>query len=713
MFSKMKLWGSRKQPNRTSRRKCGLRFEPLESRQLLAVLVPNPIVSAGLVGNDLTISGSAPEIHVKITESGGVITVEGLTRDYLGTDGDVHTVQTDVNNSGTTSVTFTPASLRDLKIKLSGDDSILEVGDVSDPVLVGRDLVISMPASTTDANLAKAGIAGNSYLCIDVDSVTVGRNMTITTGAGSTSESAIIDITNDTIGSSAQKGVLTIKTNGSVPNLVGLSTTTITGDASVTTAAGDDLVSVVGADLTGRLTISTGAGDNSVLVTDNFTEVIDSSLQTFVTNNPVFGDELDGELVNECVATLANDLNIAASLATTSVTAQNLNIYTLGGNDLIDVHDAIITGGNIVISAGAGTNVIAVTETTVATATNSSTVGNCTITSGAGDDLVILVSLDVSSRLYVNTGSGNDVILATPDIGSGVVDSALTDFVACHPGVFFDPSDPSSGGLDIENLRTEIRDIIDECGFMATKADFVTKDLDGENAVIDIALSNVLLDMTVTMGNGDDLLALSQMKVGHDATLKVGQGDNTIVVVGLGGRDADDTTCGAPTAEMNSFLVTTGNGDNTVVISLDWMGEPGYALGDYGIDAAFQGFIPPNPLTFLNAINTELDFAAQAMLDNSVNPYSVDAHKVQVTTGSGADRVTLSDIFISPSTTDRLYASLGAGDDILFFYDNNWDGFANLNGGADEDTLDLHRGGNTENNITVINFENVIPELFI
>jgi large repetitive protein len=718
MFRKMSFWGAskRRSPAR-NRRNSGLRFEPLESRQLLAVLTPNPIVSAGLVGNDLVINGSAPEIHIKITETAGVVTVEGLTRDYLGTDGDVHTVQTDVNNSGTTSVDFTPTSLRDLKIKLSGDDSILEVGDLSAPVIVGRDLIVSMAASTTDANLIKAGIDGNSHLCIDIDSTTVARNLTITTGNGSNSEAAVIDITNDLIGSATLKGVLTIKTYGDVPNMIGLSTTVIVGDASVTTAAGDDLIAVVGADLTGRLTISAGAGDNTVLATDNFIETIDSSLQTFVTNNPMFGDGQDDELTDECVADLANDLNVASSLTVTSFTAQNANIYTLGGNDLIDVHDAIITGGNLVVSAGGGTNVVAVTETTVASTSNSSAVGNATITSGAGDDLVILISLDVSGRLYVNTGAGSDTILATPDVGSGVVDSAIVDFVALHPGVFFDPS-TDTGTLDIENLRGEIRDIIDDCGFEATKADFVTKDVAGEVSRIDIALSVVTLDMTVTMGNGDDGLAISEVKVGHDATLKTGNGADTIIVVGLGGLVGGSPSvreeCGPPLGEMNHFLLTTGNGDNTVVISLDWMGEPGYVLGDYGIGAAMESYIAAHPdiAGSLYAVTAELDAAAEALLD-STTPYSLDAHRVDIRTGSGADRVTLSDICISPSTTDRLFADLGAGNDILFFYDNCWDGFANLNGGLGDDTLDEHRGGNTENNLTVTGFETVIPEFII
>ena len=688
MFRKMSFWGAskRRSPAR-NRRNSGLRFEPLESRQLLAVLTPNPLVSAGLVGNDLVITGSAPEIHIKITElSPGTITVEGLTRDYLGTDGDVHTVQTDINNSGNTTADFTPSvALRDLKIKLAGSDSELDVGDLSSgPVTVGRDLIVSMPASTSATNLEKAGIATTSHLCIDIDTTTVGRNMTITTGAGSTHEAAVIDLTNDAVGV-VTKGTVTIKTydtsSDPVPDLVGISSTTVTGDVNVTTGFGNDLISVVGVGATGRLTISAGNGENTVLVTDNFTEVIDSSLQTFVTNNPIFGDGQDDELTDPCVAQVANDLNVASTISTASVAAQNVNIYTLGGDDLIDVHDAVVTGGNLVVSAGAGTNVVAVTDTTVATSTNSSSVGNVTITSGAGDDLVVIMGLHVSGRLSVNTGAGSDVIAATPDVNA--VDAAIVDFVAAHPDVFFDPS-VDAGALDIENLRGEIRDLSDPSSFDAAKADFVTKDTATDVAVVDIALANVALDLTVTMGNGSDLLTISEVKVGHNATLKTGNGNDTIVVVGVGGRAIDDTENGPPTAEMNQFALTTGNGDNTVVVSLDWMGEPGYVGGDYGIAAALEAYAAANPniAGTLTALSGELELAAEAMLRNTAQPQSVDADIVQITTGTGADRVTLSDICISTSLTNPLVVNLGAGDDVLFFYDNCWDGYAKLNGGA-------------------------------
>ena len=291
MFGKMKLWGTSKRRARTSgRRNSGLRFEPLESRQLLAVLTPAPLVSAGIVGNDLVITGSAPEMHVKITETAGVITVEGLTQEYLGTDGDMHTVQTDVNNSGDTSADFdfSATTLRDLKIKLSGVDSILEVA--VDDALITRDLIVSMPASTSSTALAKAGIETTSHLCIDIDGTDVGRNLTITTGAGSTAEEAVIDINDDTIGS-VTKGTLKITTNGDVANMIGLSATTVNTNVTMTTGAGDDLISVVGVTLatpagvaSGTLTISAGAGENTVLVDDNFGEVIESSMETFVTN---------------------------------------------------------------------------------------------------------------------------------------------------------------------------------------------------------------------------------------------------------------------------------------------------------------------------------------------------------------------------------------------------------------------------------------------
>ena len=243
------------------------------------MLTPNPIVSAGFVGNDLIINGSAPEISVKINESGGLITVQGLTQQFLGTDGNYNLVTTDVNNSGMDTATFTPPpAFRDLKVQLSGSDSFLQIGDVNDPLTVGRDLIVSMPANTTAANLLKAGIATTSYLNLDVDSVTVPRNMTITIGQNTNYEAAVIDITNDTIGSTLETGTLTLRSYGAEPNLIGISSTTVVGNASVTTSNGNDFVSIIGVDVTGRLTISVGDGNNTVLVDNDFTEVVDSSL---------------------------------------------------------------------------------------------------------------------------------------------------------------------------------------------------------------------------------------------------------------------------------------------------------------------------------------------------------------------------------------------------------------------------------------------------
>ena len=57
--------------------------------------------------------------------------------------------------------------------------------------------------------------------------------------------------------------------------------------------------------------------------------------------------------------------------------------------------------------------------------------------------------------------------------------------------------------------------------------------------------------------------------------------------------------------------------------------------------------------------------------------------------------------------------NLGTGDNYLYFYNNTWDGYANLSGGGNgTTTLDEDRGGNTDDNITVIGFPNVVPVFF-
>ena len=726
MFPTMRFWGAPKQSACASnRRTSSLRFEPLETRQLLAVLTPNPIVLAGMVGNDLYITAGAPEVSVKINEQGGpggTITVQGLTQTYLGTNGNDDTVQTDINNSYQDFAYFSDPNLRDLKVQLSGDDSVLQIGDPSDPVFVGRDLIVSMPASTTPANLTKAGVAATSYLNLDVDSVTVPRNMTITIGQNTTCEAAVIDITNDTVGSTTQPGNLTLKTYGDVPNMIGISTTATTGNLSLTTANGNDFVSVIGASVTSRLTISIGDGDNTVLLTDDFTENVDSSLQTFVASNPIFGDGLgNGALTADCVQTLADDLNAASTITDYSVEAQDVDIYSVGmGDDLVDVHGAFITGGNLDIStSGTGADVVAVTGTTVLTSTSSSLVGNVTITGGSGGELVYIDGLTVSGALTVNPGSGNDLVIADPDV-SGAADAAITDFAANHPGVFFDPTNPSSPGLDIDDLINEILDLTAPSSFDVTKATFTTEDTaSGAGSIIDISLANVASSLSVTMGNAPgDYLDINQTKVGTTATVTQGNGaGDTVVICGLGGRAAGDITTGPPTAEMTQFTLTVGNGTaDTVVVSLDYQGDPGYPYGPaYGIAAADAAYVADNPsvANTVGAIDADLDFAAEAMLNNTANPSSVYADRVSIKTGNGGDLLTLSDILISASLTNRLTVTLGTGDNYLYFYDNTWDGDANLSGGGNGNTtLDEDRGGNTDDNMTIVGFPNVVPVFF-
>ncbi|MEI8374699.1 MAG: hypothetical protein WCJ35_17880 [Planctomycetota bacterium] len=746
MFPQMKFWGARKRPVVScDRHHRKLRLESLETRRLLSAVPPlvatPPIVLAGMVGSDLVISASAPEVRVLITESAGVITVQGLTQSYIGSSPFAGTwgVQTNINATGNTSATFS-SLVRDLKIKLSGYDSNLQIGDGTDAVTITRDLIISMPATTTAAELAKNYIASPSHLCIDLNGDTVGRNLTITVGVNGSQtagEAAVIDVNNTIVGSPTT-GNLTITTYGAFPDMVGLAGDTVNGNASVATGASNDLIAVVGttiagATTAGRLTISAGAGNNTVLLTDAFNDMIDSSLRTFVTSEPVFGDGDDGELVDECVSTLTDDLATASSLGAGSVVAHGVAIYTLGGNDLIDVHDATLTGGNLTITAGNGTNdgthVIAVTDTYVDSVTGaySSGAGNCFITGGTADDLVVISGLVVDSELRVKTGAGNDVVLADPDVA--VVDAAILDFVANHPsGVFFDPTSAPPAGLDIDNLETEILDLTDTCGFMAYKAAFTTSDTVSNMSTITLSESAVKTTLSVTMGLGSDGLFISEVGVGTTdgtgtATLSVGalgKAADTIVVVGMGALG--DALCGQPPkGQMNKFSLTTGNGDNTVVVSLDWAGLNVMGLDPNttnGIDWALQNYISANPSiqASMNAIDQELATEAEAMLDNTANPYSLNTDfayfYIGTGSGTGANVVTLSDICISTSTTNSLNVSMGGGDDYLYFYNNCWDGFANLNGGRGNNTLDENNGGNTGNNATIKNFQTVIPPSF-
>ena len=159
-----------------------------------------------------------------ISESGGLITVTGLTQQYLGTDGNT-TRYRRTSTIPAPSRDLSGSSLRDLKVQLRGCDSILTIGDPADPVTTGRDLIISMPANTPAAELSNDGIAATTYLNLDIDSVAVGRNLTITIGTNSdVGKAAVMDITNSTVGSTITKGTVTLRTYGNFPDLLGTAT---------------------------------------------------------------------------------------------------------------------------------------------------------------------------------------------------------------------------------------------------------------------------------------------------------------------------------------------------------------------------------------------------------------------------------------------------------------------------------------------------------
>ena len=246
-----------------------MQVETLECRRVLAVLTPvDPLVLAGLVGPDLVISCSSPEANITVTEAGGTIQVIGNSQQYYLPDGvTLSQIQTDINNTGNYESDFTPTTpLRDLKIKLSGVDSQVQVGDNSgDGVTTGRDLIISMPASTTATQLAYDSIGLETHLNVVVEGDTIGRNLTITTGTNATlNEAAVIDVAGTTL----LKGNLSITAYGEVPNMIGLAGDVVTGNASISTlGGGDNFIAVVGTSVSGRLTISAGGGDNSVLLT--------------------------------------------------------------------------------------------------------------------------------------------------------------------------------------------------------------------------------------------------------------------------------------------------------------------------------------------------------------------------------------------------------------------------------------------------------------
>ena len=128
-----------------------MRVEVPRIRRVLAVLTPvAPLVSAGLVGPDLVISSTTPEAAILCRKTvPAILPSPACPRITTGSDGNLDTgADGHQQYRESRRRPSLPASLRDLKIKLAGVDSQVQVGDQSDDrVTVGRDLIISMPAT--------------------------------------------------------------------------------------------------------------------------------------------------------------------------------------------------------------------------------------------------------------------------------------------------------------------------------------------------------------------------------------------------------------------------------------------------------------------------------------------------------------------------------------------------------------------------------------
>ena len=113
----------------------------------------------------------------------------------------------------------------------------MQVGDPTNPVAVGRDLIISLPATTTSTQIAYDSISKTTHLNVVVDSDSVARNLTITTGATTTTKAAVITVANDRVGSTGLKTNSSITTYGKVPNMIGLAADVVNGNFSISTNA--------------------------------------------------------------------------------------------------------------------------------------------------------------------------------------------------------------------------------------------------------------------------------------------------------------------------------------------------------------------------------------------------------------------------------------------------------------------------------------------
>ena len=516
----------------------------------------------------------------------------------------------------------------------SGNDTIT-LGAATDVIHagLGADL-INVTATTIAADIDGGGDS------VDVLRVTGGGTAVMGTNITGIEEVILAVATNFTANATASLIVLGSSGNDTVT--VGAANQVISG------VAGDDVVRVSDALLSASLTVDGGAAStvDTVAVSDD-ASVADADLTQVSTIEvlKLLADAGDN----------AQSVTLAAHAAAAGITT--IDTTSVASSDVVTVNASAFANG-LTITTGAGNDVILLGVAgsvvnsgdgadTVTVGADNAGVHNDSVSTGNGVDTIIASDAQLTSNLTVAAGAGTDTLRVTTD--ASIADAELVHFTALEVlQLLANAGDDSQSVTLAANAQSAGINAID-----ASSA--------GANDVINIDASAFDNALSVVTGSADDIIVLGS----GGSVVSAGGGANTVTV-------------GAANDGTHNDAITTGGGDDLIQVT----------------DSKLSAHLS----VAANGGNDTLEITSDAALADAdlAQLTGIEILKLSANAGDNAQNVILAASALAMGLTTVDATAVGSSDavtiDAVAF-----SGTLTVNSGAGGDTIVLGSGGSVVN----------------
>jgi hypothetical protein len=282
---------------------------------------------------------------------------------------------------------------------------IVNTGDGNDGVAITADVNGFVLINAGNGN---DGVAFGNLAFAESD-VNIDSSLTILTGNGNDIACASLV---------TLRGLLNIQTGNG--NDVVTAFEFDAGHVLAITGGGNDVVTITTFDTDREVVVDTGAGNDDVVVADfsagqgfGPNEQTGAGYVTVVTGNGNDEAELveleaDGVVLNTGAG---NDGSPNAESPITVFDAEITNhlvVVTAGGNDIVEVD--LVAARTVVVDAGAGNDTVAMRNFPGEGEETSPEIGNLTVNTSGGNDLLTLENLEIRNNLFASLGAGNDFL---------------------------------------------------------------------------------------------------------------------------------------------------------------------------------------------------------------------------------------------------------------------------------------------------------------